>query len=1254
MQMLTKFETKSSRVKGVAFHPKRPWILASLHNGSIQLWDYRMGTLLDRFEEHEGPVRGISFHPTQELFVSGGDDYKVKVWNYRTRRCIFTLQGHLDYVRTVYFHPEQPWIISASDDQTIRIWNWQSRQCIAVLTGHNHYVMSAQFHPTEDLVVSACLDQTVRVWDISGLRRKSAAGAQPMMADPLAAQRMGPQGDFFNATDVVVKFVLEGHTRGVNWATFHPTMPLVLSCGDDRQIKIWRMNDSRAWEVDTCRGHYNNVNSALFHPKREFILSDSEDKTIRVWDTTRRTLLQTFRREQDRFWCLTAHPELNLFAAGHDNGLIVFKLERERPAAASHQNSLLYVKDSQIRLHDFASSNDAPMVSIRTAPAGQYLPPPRTMSFNPAEKAVLLTSDAEGGSYELYSLPRQFNGQVSDAGQARHGSGSCAIWTGRNRFAVLDKGAQQILIKDLSNQTTKTIKTPVAVEAIFPAPGSQILLATATSVVLFDVQTRQTVAEISAAPVKYIVWSNDMSTVALLCKHTITLATKQLEQLCQVHETIRIKSAVWDDSGVLLYTTLNHVKFALPQGDTGIIRTIDNPVYLVRVNGGDLHCLDREGNVSVLKIDPTEYRFKLALVHRNYEEVVSIIRNSNLVGQSIIAYLQQKGYPEIALHFVRDDTARFELALECGNMDIALETAKAIDKHAYWEKFSQEALRRGHVQMVELAYQRIKAYDRLSFLYSITGNTDKLGKMQKISIMRNDPQSRLQNALHLGDAEDRVRVLKESGQLSLAYLTAKTHGLGEEAEAIRQLAGIEESDIVGVPDPSKATLLQPATPVLPSTDLDWPQLRVTKGIFDGRFNFGDKTGGPRPGKSRVADLATADVDADDLDDASGAWGIDDEDNLGDGGAAVRDGAAEHGFEDDADMLGDEDGADGGWGIDDDGELDAEIAAEATAAAAAGYVPPQPGVSELEVWSRNSPLAVDQIAAGNFEQAMQLLRDQVGVSSFEALKPAFLEIYTASRSVLTAGPLSSTSRIPLRRNPADASDPSQYLPAQIYSLASSLEQLQQAYRATTSGKFDEAATLFKRLLLSLIFVAVETNEDANEVKQLLQICREYVLGISIEIARVAVSKEPASDENSVRLVELAAYFTHCQLRADHEKLALRSAMNLAYKSKCFKAAGEFAQRLLELVPAPQIAEKARKMITVCDRQSRDTLPINYDARNPFVICAASHTPIHKGEAAVNCPYCHATYKPEFEGGLCHVCTIAQIGASGTGLRSLASA
>ena len=36
--MLTKFESKSARVKGLAFHPVRPWVCSSLHNGVIQLY----------------------------------------------------------------------------------------------------------------------------------------------------------------------------------------------------------------------------------------------------------------------------------------------------------------------------------------------------------------------------------------------------------------------------------------------------------------------------------------------------------------------------------------------------------------------------------------------------------------------------------------------------------------------------------------------------------------------------------------------------------------------------------------------------------------------------------------------------------------------------------------------------------------------------------------------------------------------------------------------------------------------------------------------------------------------------------------------------------------------------------------------------------------------------------------------------------------------------------------------------------------
>lgn len=93
--------------------------------------------------------------------------------------------------------------------------------------------------------------------------------------------------------------------------------------------------------------------------------------------------------------------------------------------------------------------------------------------------------------------------------------------------------------------------------------------------------------------------------------------------------------------------------------DHGVICTLDNPVYLTRVKGKTVYCLDRAARPRTITIDPTEYRFKLALLRNNYEEMLNIIRTSNLLGQSIIAYLQQKGFPEVStslgIGFVKSD-----------------------------------------------------------------------------------------------------------------------------------------------------------------------------------------------------------------------------------------------------------------------------------------------------------------------------------------------------------------------------------------------------------------------------------------------------------------------------------------------------------------------------------------------------------------------------------------------------------------------
>ena len=123
-------------------------------------------------------------------------------------------------------------------------------------------------------------------------------------------------------------------------------------------INLLCNSDTKAWEVDTLRGHTNNVSCVIFHARQDIIVSNSEDKSIQVWDMSKRTSVQTFRREHDRFWIITAHPEMNLLAAGHDSGMIVFKLERDRTTYVVYGGSFLYIKDQYLWTYDLTQKDN--------------------------------------------------------------------------------------------------------------------------------------------------------------------------------------------------------------------------------------------------------------------------------------------------------------------------------------------------------------------------------------------------------------------------------------------------------------------------------------------------------------------------------------------------------------------------------------------------------------------------------------------------------------------------------------------------------------------------------------------------------------------------------------------------------------------------------------------------------------------------------------------------------------------------------
>ena len=94
------------------------------------------------------------------------------------------------------------------------------------------------------------------------------------------------------------------------------------------------------------------------------------------------------------------------------------------------------------------------------------------------------------------------------------------------------------------------------------------------------------------------------------------------------------------------------------------------------------------------------------------------------------------------------------------------------------------------------------------------------------------------------------------------------------------------------------------------------------------------------------------------------------------------------------------------------------------------------------------------------------------------------------------------------------------------------------------------------------------------------------------------------------IQLAAYFTHCNLQPVHMILTLRTAVNLFFKVKNLRQAASFARRLLELGPSADVAQQMRKVLRICEATPTDAHALAYDPQNPFDVCAATYTPIYR--------------------------------------------
>lgn len=140
--------------------------------------------------------------------------------------------------------------------------------------------------------------------------------------------------------------------------------------------------------------------------------------------------------------------------------------------------------------------------------------------------------------------------------------------------------------------------------------------------------------------------------------------------------------------------------------------------------------------------------------------------------------------------------------------------------------------------------------------------------------------------------------------------------------------------------------------------------------------------------------------------------------------------------------------------------------------------------------------------------MRLLNQQAGVVDFSGYAPIFHALFASSRIVLPGLQGSPSVCLYPQRNGTSKEGVASMrsLPAVPIRLEHLISRLQSAYQLTTKAKFTEAVERFRNILLSVPLLVVENSTEEAEAKSLINVCKEYIIGLQMEMNRKSLPKE----------------------------------------------------------------------------------------------------------------------------------------------------
>lgn len=278
---------------------------------------------------HTRPVVNLDFSGITEsgyFLISACKDGKPMIRQGDTGDWIGTFEGHKGAVWGVALNQQATRAASGAADFTGKVWDAISGEEVHSFQ-HNHIVKSVNFSQDSNLLATASNEKLIRIFDLN----KPEASPQ----------------------------IFSGHTSGIRHVIFCRNDTHVVSCGDDKTVRVWdrvtgqevqKMQfpvvpnslevsrdgstltvthgtavtflDAEAFTTIREFTLPTTANSASLHPDKSIFVCGGDDLKMYKFDYTTGTEIESFKGHFGPVHCVKFSPDGELYASGSEDGTL--------------------------------------------------------------------------------------------------------------------------------------------------------------------------------------------------------------------------------------------------------------------------------------------------------------------------------------------------------------------------------------------------------------------------------------------------------------------------------------------------------------------------------------------------------------------------------------------------------------------------------------------------------------------------------------------------------------------------------------------------------------------------------------------------------------------------------------------------------------------------------------------------------------------------------------------------------------------